>query len=419
MRLRPLPQSGLTAVAIVLTITMTAGRWGGLTTSLSLLAFAWCLLIITLLILRPRPVDLDVFRHPALGLGVGAFTVLPLIGVLAGRGSLSSAAAFGVGLSLVAAYAMGQYLAADRFDISTSLLVILGANLLFVLSQIAAFNGFPVLNQLNAFDLDSKFGAGYFIVARPSGLFLNPNDLGSFAAVILCYSMVVHLRQRMTTIALSSILVLASGSRGALLAVGVIMAWLVGRRYFSTTGQLLRLGRIAAMVGVAIALLLAFGPDVLIERLQFRGGVAADSSVSGRFDQLADLWDWMLTYPLGYWSPPQLLSGTAIDNDWTRVLVQGGPLLLLLWAAGLVVLGTYLRNVGPAMAAPAIAVAVLSFSQLTVGRPTGLLFFFLVGYHHRLTLVAALQRSQRHISIGADRRSTFAHGRRPQVVHHG
>ncbi len=392
MSVRQLPRSGLAAIVVMLTITMTAGRWGGLTTSLSLLAFLWCSLFVAMSIVRPRPVDLSVFSQPAVGLSIGAFTVLPLLGVLAGRGGLSSAAAFAVGLSLLASYALGQYLAADRYDVSQPLLAALGLNLVFVLSQIAAFNGFPFLSQLNALDVDSKFGAGYFIVARPSGLFLNPNDLGSFGAVVLAFAMVVHLRNRMIIVALAALAVLASGSRGALLAVLAVVLFLLGQRYLSDRGQLLRLGRIAAIFAAAVGLLLAFGPDVLIERLQFRGGVAGDSSVSGRFDQLAELWDWVLSYPFGFWSPPQLLSGTAIDNDWTRVLVQGGLLTLLLWIGALVVLARHFRHVGVTMAAPIIAVAVLSFSQLVVGRPTGLVLFFLIGYHHRMMLRAAIDQ---------------------------
>ncbi len=419
MRTRQLPRSGTAVIIGVLVISMTAGRWGGLTTSLSLLGFLWCLLFVGVAVLRPRPVDLDVFRHPAVGFSVGAFTVLPLLGVLADRGSLSSAAAFAVGLSLIAAYALGQYLAADRYDISLVLTTVLGINLIFVLSQIAAFNGFPGLSQLNALDVDSKFGAGYFIVARPSGVFLNPNDLGSFGAVILTYAMVVHLRQRMPIIALSAIVVLASGSRGALLAVLAVVAWLLGQRYLSTRGQLLRLGRIAGVLVVAVGLLLAFGPDVLIERLQFRGGVGSDSSVSGRFDQINDLWDWVLSYPLGFWSPPQLLSGTAIDNDWTRILVQGGILMLLLWIGALVVLGSYLKQVGTTMAAPVIAVAVLSFSQLVVGRPTGLLLFFILGYHHRLTLMSAKQQFASAAVMRGNARPIHAPIRRRPAVQHG
>ncbi len=395
MNVRQLPRSATAGIVVLLLISMTAGRWGGLTTSLSLLSFLWVLAFLAMATFRPRTVDLGVFRQPAVGFSVGLFTVLPLLGVLAGRGGLTSAAAFGVGLSLIVAYAMGQYVAADRFDISLALLAVLGLDLLFILSQIAAFNGFPFLSQLNAFDVDSKFGAGYFIVARPSGLFLNPNDLGSFSAVVLAYAMVIDIRNRMAILALSALGVLASGSRGALLAIAAVVLWLLAQRYLSTRGSLMRMGRIAAVLVVAVGLLLAFGPDVLIERLQFRGGVAEDSSVTGRFDQIAELWDWVLSYPFGYWSPPQLLSGTAIDNDWTRILVQGGLAMLLLWVAALVVLGGHLRTLGTSMAAPVLAAAVLSFSQLVVGRPTGLLLFALLGYHHRMVVQQAISR-RRH-----------------------
>ncbi len=392
MSVRQLPRSATAAVVVLLLISMTAGRWGGLTTSLSLLSFLWVLGFVALATLRPRTVDLGVLRQPAVGFSAGLFTVLPLLGVLAGRGGLTSAAAFGVGLSLIAAYALGQYLAADRFDLSIALLAVLSLDLVFILSQIAAFNGFPFLSQLNALDVDSKFGAGYFIVARPSGLFLNPNDLGSFSAVVLAYAMVIDIRHRMAILSLSAVAVLASGSRGALLAIAAVVLWLLAQRYLSTRGSLLRMGRIAAVLVVAVGLLLAFGPDVLIERLQFRGGVADDSSVTGRFDQIAELWDWVLSYPFGYWSPPQLLSGTAIDNDWTRILVQGGLAMLLLWIAALVVLGGHLRTLGTSMAAPVLAAAVLSFSQLVVGRPTGLLLFALLGYHHRMVLQQSISR---------------------------
>ncbi len=395
MNVRRLPRLSTAGVVGLLLISMTAGRWGGLTTSLSLLAFIWIFGFVGLATIRPRTIDLGVFRQPAVGFSVGLFTVLPLLGVLAGRGGLTSAAAFGVGLSLVAAYALGQYMAADRFDLSRALVAVLGLDLVLILSQVAAFNGFPFLSQLNALDVDSKFGAGYFIVARPSGLFLNPNDLGSFSAVVLAYAMVIDIRHRMAILSLSAVAVLASGSRGALLAIAAVVLWLLVQRYLSTRGSLLQMGRIAAVLAVAVGLLLAFGPDVLIERLQFRGGVAEDSSVTGRFDQITDLWNWVLSYPLGYWSPPQLLSGTAIDNDWTRVLVQGGLAMLLLWIAALVVLGGHLRNLGTSMAAPVLVASVLSFSQLIVGRPTGLLLFALLGYHHRMAIHQAINRRRR------------------------
>lgn len=404
IRVRQLPRTGTALVLGVFAVSMTAGRWGGLTTSLSLLAIGWCALFIGISVLRPRPIDLEVVRHPAVALSIGAFTVLPLLGVLAGRGDLSSAAAFAVGLSLLAAYALGQYLGADRFDVSTPIVTALLLNVAFILSQVAATNGFWVLAQLNAFDLDSKFGAGYFIIARPSGLFLNPNDLGSFAAVLFAYAVVANIRNRMPIIALSAVCVLASGSRGALLAIAAVGLLLTAQRYLSDRGQLLRLGRITAILAAAVVGLLAFGPDVLIERLQFRGGVASDSSVSGRFDQINDLWNWVLDYPFGFWSPPQLLSGTAIDNDWTRILVQGGVVMLMLWIGALVTLAGRRGD----MAAPVLAVAVLSLSQLVVGRPTGLLLFLLLGYHHRIS--TSRTRSRRTARSTDHSRELVLHG---------
>lgn len=328
-------------------------------------------------------VALRVARSLRSSLVLGAvLSVLPLVAVLMGRVPPRAAAASGVGLALFGSLVLGA-LAARRFgihgpgSIASPLLVVLVVNAVVAVAQ-AFPTASPVLGAIKTWDLDSRFSAGYFIAGRASGLFLNPNDLGTFAAVSggIALTFLGGGRRWKLMAAASLVLVALSGSRGSLLGLlaASCVCLVIGGR-----GSGVRL-RTLLTTGASLACTILLAGTVLLPRLRPQGGLLNDGSITGRGHQLSDALSRLTDYPLGFFGPVQLLTGNSLDNDLSRVLLQGGPILLaavcVCWFSV-----SQLRSPHGARLLPLVAaVVVTSTSQLVIGSVAGHLFFFFVGW---------------------------------------
>jgi hypothetical protein len=243
-----------------------------------------------------------------------------------------------------------------------------------------------------------------FVQGRSSGLYLNPNELGLWAAVtaILGWT-VLHSHVRGIAVSLALLTLLLSQSRGASVAlaaalvVGIVVSVARGQVASSRTFKsILSFGFAASLAAAAAFLIVPAG--ALDER--FGGllavlteGPGADPNLAGRIDYWTAVLSLNAAYPWGTWGPPELLLGSAIDSTWFSAFAQGSvpyafTLGLLLLAAAWVSRGPY----GRALRVVAVAVAVAGLTQNPFGYPVIVLFWVLLGAalsSPRLGIVAA------------------------------
>ena len=215
----------------------------------------------------------------------------------------------------------------------------------------------PVLQSLSEWDALSQltYGNSYELNGRAIGTFINPNVLGFWAALAFWASL-VFLRgwRRLLAISGTLIVLAISQSRGSLFAWAASCAVAVGssalrpiladyqgrpspaRRTQLGSGAVIGFVLVVVLVGATVRLAFAdvlvssggldrlgSGLDVLSE------GGEADANFSGRelaWDRALDLYH---DYPFGTLGPPEFILDSFIDNDYVRVLLQGGPLYLL------------------------------------------------------------------------------------------
>jgi hypothetical protein len=108
-----------------------------------------------------------------------------------------------------------------------------------------------------------------------------------------------------------------------------------------------------------------------------------DPSVQGRVDAWSRALDFYEQSPLGTFGEPQLLFGGFIDNEFVRILLQGGPLFL---AATILALGAGIRlakfgTLGRMIMTFSAAIAVNALTANPLSYPALGLYWMAVGYH--------------------------------------
>lgn len=188
-----------------------------------------------------------------------------------------------------------------------------------------------------------------FLSGRASGLFNNPNGLGTLEAIVLVIAIRVRLRRwTLPLVVLCAAGLILSSSREALFGLIVGLS-------------LLGIGRFRQMVAWAIVFLIVGAIVVwafpsLLERLD-PSGYAADPNVLGRFDAWRAALDLIERSPLlGYGTEvPKALP--FVDNAYLVRLLAGGIVGLVLWIAASTVVTP--RRLLPVLAAM-FAIAMLA-----------------------------------------------------------
>jgi O-antigen ligase len=111
-------------------------------------------------------------------------------------------------------------------------------------------------------------------------------------------------------------------------------------------------------------------------------GSGADANFQGRVNVWGSAWTFFQLHPLGTFGSPQFLLGQALDNEYVRVLLQGGVVFLAGYLA--LLLGGMRLLVGrrPAtlfIGAASIALAINSITATPLSYPATGLFWVVVG----------------------------------------
>ncbi len=236
------------------------------------------------------------------------------------------------------------------------------------------------------------------ITGRSIGTFVNPNNLGFFAVISFWSAVHVFRGTPRIAAAFAALATLAvSQSRGSLLALLVSVAvWLVYlalskdktlRPAFDIAFALV----MASIAGLLLAL--AFlDPGRLSSRMGQRlasgiavvtGGVAMDPSAQGRVGAWLRALEFYERHPLGTLGEPQFLFGGFIDNEFVRILLQGGPVFLI---ATILALGAGIRLIecgplGRMIATFSAAAAVNAMTANPLSYPAIGLYWMVVGYY--------------------------------------
>jgi hypothetical protein len=248
------------------------------------------------------------------------------------------------------------------------------------------------LGAVRSWDLATKLAIPGATFTRPTGAFLNPNDLAWTALVALVlFSSAVDRRKGDSAAAMAcGFLILASGSRGYLLAaiaVGAARELGFGRASRSAGQGQLRISKIGVVLAGALLAVTVISPiaQFLQDRVRLSdvASFAGDPSLTGRADQYDLVRTLVAQYPLGQLKPPQLAAGSSIDSEFGRALVQGGFLqgLLLVGAFGVTIARA--RRSARAVLEPGVGVALAAFvassSQLPLSGAAMPWFYLTLG----------------------------------------
>ncbi|HET6498801.1 MAG TPA: O-antigen ligase family protein [Coriobacteriia bacterium] len=261
---------------------------------------------------------------------------------------------------------------------------------------------------------------GIWLIGRVGGLYTNPNILATLGGLALVFAAFgrVTLAQRVALVMPALAIMLVTQSRGAL--VGALVAVCVGAAFGRRRSSLVRWQTIITwMLVVAVAVVAVAGAAVafphtaaaLADRIAsavrvITEGVHADPNLAGRVVFWSAAWDLLQHRVLGTFGPPELLLGTAIDNDYLRFALQGGFLyagawiLYLAWLMSTGLRGGADRFVG----AGAVFLALTAITQtpsayvMVIG-----MFSLFVGMHVERLRVEALRDGARATREGQER----------------
>jgi O-antigen ligase len=308
----------------------------------------------------------DVVRWGApAALVVALGTALPLVGVLIDY-PVRTATAIAVPLATGAFLVFGVLVARSGVDPDR-----VGYLMLVVVTTIAAVTGLllflfnrgitlPLAAALDQWGIATSEAYGaLWLRGRVSGVYTNPNVLATLGGLALVFAAFARLqpRQRIALIVPSLAILFVTQSRGVL--VGVVAAVLVGvvsreRRRETLRWQVIVMWvlivvlAIAAVVGVAVVFpqyLEALTGRIVSAARILTEGAEADRNFAGRVAFWGSAWDLLQQRALGTFGPPELLLGTAVDNDYLRFALQGGFLYAGAWVLYLGwLMGTGLRR---------------------------------------------------------------------------
>lgn len=277
-----------------------------------------------------------------------------------------------------------------------SLLVSTCVHLAYAIGQSLVYNG-TVSGR--PWDLISRWDQAmshtyntYFVTGRSSGLFMNPNALGYYAATVIVFALYSEFSrtQRVSLCVAASVLLVLSQSRGAAVALVLVLV----SRILTNKGVRMRSILPTALVVLVMltTLWLVAGSGgvtsrTLLERTQrmldpVTKPIWYEENLMGRIRFWTNALEYFASHPLGTLGSPELMVGTSVDNDWLRHLVQGGVLYLSMFV--LLLAGTVMKARGstwsPVVRAQSWLIALVSLTQIPMTSNTTMAtFWFLVG----------------------------------------
>lgn len=325
--------------------------------------------------------------------------ILPVLGVVGGEYPLRGLASVRTPLVAVSAILLGaeirrcdrRGLAAWSWALLVAALIVAGYALL---QQLIVAHLLPrgPWDQLQAWDLTSQeaYGTG-LVLGRNGAFYTNPSILGAWAGIAMLIAVVALQGWRRYTVLGATLLsLLLSQSRGATLGLLAAFAFLLvpaltHRRAVRPRALIPALGAVAAVIALWAVLAAARAPvSALPDRLISGFGYVLggqDPNAAGRLAFWKAGLDLLRTHPFGTLGPPEVLMGTAVDSEWIRALLQGGPILLV--ALGTALLGATLSGrPGPerrTVRGISVFIAVAGLTQIPLEYPPALLYWAMVG----------------------------------------
>jgi len=359
--------SGVLRILPLLTIALTAGllvvssqarvsltkliRWGGPT--FPFLVFG--IVLPALGIVRGFPIR--TIAAAVVPMSVGC---LILLGITAARLTDSTSQVMSLAM-LVAAWFLGAYGLAQS-------LYWQGATL-------------PGLSLLKSWDMQvAEVYDALMLKARMSGSFLNPNVYATAGGILVLYALfsAAPFKRRMAILAPSVVILLLSQSRGITVAIAAAVLVETLARFLPKRIQLRQIANVVVAIALAVSTLVIaqhFLPGFFSNaaerfstgiRVLFEG-IGADRNLAGRLGFWRAAGGVLSQNALGTWGPPESVLGTAIDNDFVRMALQGGIvyvgtyLLFLIWlfssALPRRVNDAFIRSI-------AVFIAVVSLTQI-------------------------------------------------------
>ena len=328
---------------------------------------------------------------PYLGLSV----LFPVLGVVSGQYPIHTLAAIQVPAYAISSVVLGaELIRIDPRGISgwrwALFLAVLVQGIYAVLQQLVIGNLLPqawdwVLN----WDISTQRAFGdSVIVGRSAGFYINPNILGAASGVALLIGIcAVRPRLSYAIVGATFAALLLSQSRGAsaalIAALGFLLVLAVRRHQAPRRDQLIPYaGVVVAVVAGWLVLVVTGAPaGTLVGR--FGSGISLqDPNVVGRIE----FWEAGLrllgSHPFGTLGPPELLLGTAVDSDWVRALLEGGPIFIAALALALGGGALIRGDDGPErrlVRGLSVFVAVAAITQLPLQYPAAYLYWAVVG----------------------------------------
>ncbi|UWX63112.1 O-antigen ligase family protein [Deinococcus rubellus] len=204
-------------------------------------------------------------------------------------------------------------------------------------------------------NIQALYSSSYVLYGRGTGGFINPNELGLWAALCLCWGIYERKSFYKNALITSSVISLInSQSRGSVSAVLVILVLLLIKKIldsknFRITNRAFYLIALSILTSI---LVLAYSQFAIIikdlgDYVGFdRYGSAASILTTGvnadlSFETRTQVWDEIVRYvnarPFGTLSPPQTVVSFAPDNQYMYNYLQGGIFLLILSTIPLIV----------------------------------------------------------------------------------
>jgi hypothetical protein len=353
--------------------------------------------------------SLRFMTHPIFVFGVLPYValtgLLPILGVMINRYPERTLLSITDATTALSFLVIGAALSGDEDRAWTPWLVLaIGVQFGYALGQaiyLAHGPGWQLFAPLHQWDRSVGALVGQFVEARSRGLYVNPNELGLWAAAaaILAWTLLSD-RLRGIGLTLALLTLLLSQSRGALVALAV--ALLVAGVVYAVRGRVASgsLARVVLWFGLAGVLVVGAAIVVaptgaLVERFGslvrvLSEGPQADPNLAGRLDYWSAVTALNSVYPWGTLGSPELLLGTAIDSTWFRAFGQGSVIyvtsLIVLLVTSLFVGGS---RFGQPLRLITLVVAVAGVTQNPFGYPIIVLYWALLGAALQASVVAS------------------------------
>jgi len=334
------------------------------------------------------------------GLYFGLSVILPILGVAIGHYGFRSLYSLITPALAVSALILGATLQAIGWrglsSLARPILIAAVAQAAYaVIQQLLVAHVLPggpwdLLLQWDA-ATQGAFGRG-LVFGRSSGFYVNPNILGVWAGLAMLAGLaIVEGRSRYVLVGAALTTLLLSQSRGSAiaLAAGLAVLLILARRRGTVPSlrTLAPYGLVALVVILGWAFLASLGTPAgsLVGRLGQGIGVlggGSDPSVTGRLEFWGSSLHLLLAHPFGTLGPPETLLGSAVDSEWIRAALQGGPVYVM--GLGLALIGgaaayVYDSPERRAVRACCVFLAVAGLSQLPLEYPPVYLFWALLG----------------------------------------